>query len=392
MRTVGSRVTGADGLRAIACLLVVWHHTAQKFNPEGASGLIKAMHYLGMRGEVGVSLFFVLSGCLLSLPFWGAFLGNQEFPSIKKYCLNRTARIAPVFWINLMFCSVVGVLAFNLDFSWSKFLAAFFFVNSYHYSTFFPSELNGPLWSIGLEVSCYVLLPIVLYSIVRVARSFLSALTALFAWITSLQILNPFLIDIFMTDNSRKGWEYGQSGGAKQWLPYWNIASFFTQFLIGSVAALLIVWLKSKEIRGRPLFDVCSLILIGAAIALVALRLNPGSPDPLSQQPYVAPFYAALMASALVFLSKSIYLSMALDNRLFAWLAKLSFSIYLWHVVVMEIIARKFLSTYVYYGLDNELQWILLSGFVLFISTAIAAASWRWVESPILKAVRKLSI
>ena len=67
-----SRLAGADGLRAIACLLVVWHHTAQKLNPENVSPIVGALHFLGMRGEVGVSLFFVLSGCLLSLPFWSA--------------------------------------------------------------------------------------------------------------------------------------------------------------------------------------------------------------------------------------------------------------------------------------------------------------------------------
>ena len=57
-----ARIPGADGLRAIACLLVIWHHTAQKLNPEGLSPLVGVLHFLGMRGEVGVSLFFVLSG------------------------------------------------------------------------------------------------------------------------------------------------------------------------------------------------------------------------------------------------------------------------------------------------------------------------------------------
>ena len=67
MSTQLLRIPGADGLRALACLLVVWHHTTQRFNPENSSDWIKGIHFLGMRGEVGVSLFFVLSGCLLSL-------------------------------------------------------------------------------------------------------------------------------------------------------------------------------------------------------------------------------------------------------------------------------------------------------------------------------------
>jgi peptidoglycan/LPS O-acetylase OafA/YrhL len=81
-----ARIPGADGLRAIACLLVIWHHTAQKLNPEGLSPLVGVLHFLGMRGEVGVSLFFVLSGCLLSVPFWASFVERKPFPSIKRYC------------------------------------------------------------------------------------------------------------------------------------------------------------------------------------------------------------------------------------------------------------------------------------------------------------------
>ena len=41
MNTRLLRIPGADGLRAIACLLVVWHHTTQRFNPESAAGWIQ---------------------------------------------------------------------------------------------------------------------------------------------------------------------------------------------------------------------------------------------------------------------------------------------------------------------------------------------------------------
>ena len=98
------RIPGADGLRALACLLVVWHHTTQRFNPESSAQLIQSIHFFGMRAEVGVSLFFVLSGCLLSLPFWNSFVNAERMPSLKVYLINRGARIVPAFWFNLIFC------------------------------------------------------------------------------------------------------------------------------------------------------------------------------------------------------------------------------------------------------------------------------------------------
>jgi len=384
-----SRLAGADGLRAIACLLVVWHHTAQKLNPEGQSPIVSALHFLGMRGEVGVSLFFVLSGCLLSIPFWSSFVEGKPFPSIKKYATNRAARIAPAFWLNLIICSILAVSLFNLEFNWQKFSSAFLFINSYNYSTFFPTELNGPLWSIGLEVSCYLLLPIVLYIIFKVAKSTTFAIAGLVAMIVALQVLNPLFIQLFMTDSDQKGWEFGMDGGAKLWLPYWNIGSFFTQFLIGSLAALVIVRLRSRQAKSNRLFDLGFVASAFGAILLVVARLTPGAPDSFTQQPYVSPFFALFMAVALVCGSQSVYVSRALDNRVFSWLAKLSFGIYLWHMVVIEIIARKFIANYVYGGVRDVGQWVLLSAIVLGVSIAIAAASWKWVESPILRAVRK---
>jgi peptidoglycan/LPS O-acetylase OafA/YrhL len=124
---------------------------------------------------------------------------------------------------------------------------------------------------------------------------------------------------------------------------------------------------------------------------LVLDRLTPGAPDALTQQPYVAPYFALLMTAAIVCASQSVFVSRILDNRLFTWLAKLSFGIYLWHVVVIELISRKFVSNYVYGGLTESTQWFALSAIVLGVSIAIAAASWRWFESPILTKVRRLT-
>jgi len=385
------RIPGADGLRALACLLVVWHHTTQRFNPEKSATWIKGIHFFGMRGEVGVSLFFVLSGCLLSLPFWNSFVNNDRFPSIRFYAINRAARIVPAFWFNLIFCTVLASMMFKLNFILWRFISGLSFTNSYHYSTFFPAELNGPLWSIGLEVSCYVLLPIVLFTIIKSTKSISVAIAGIIGWIVGLQLLNPLMINIFMTGNKMKGWQYGLTGGAKQWLPYWNVDSFFSQFLCGSLAALIIVVLNSRGIAKSHNFDLSAVLFALAAICLVAYRLQPGAPDNFTKQPYVSPFYAILMAGVLVSASLSKYVSRILDNKLFRWIAKLSFSIYLWHMVIIEIIQRKFLSKYVYYGLTDTLQWVILSSLVLLAAISIAATSWKFLESPILKSARKIT-
>jgi len=385
------RIPGADGLRALACLLVVWHHTTQRFNPETSATWIQSIHFFGMRGEVGVSLFFVLSGCLLSLPFWNSLINADRVPSLRFYAINRAARIIPAYWLNLLFCTLFAFWVFDQNINWWRLISGLLFINSYHYSSFFPAELNGPLWSIGLEVSCYLLLPIVLFVIIKNTRRIPFAIVGMIGWICALQLLNPMIIHNFATSEKLKGWQYGFTGGAKQWLPYWNISSFFTQFLCGSLAALIIVALRARGTLKSLTFDLSALLFATAAILLVANKLVPGAPDSFTKQPYVAPFYAILMAGVLISVSLSTQVYKLLDTKLFVWIAKLSFSIYLWHMFIIVIIERKFLSIYVYYGLTDSLQWVIVSSIVLIGSIVIAAVSWRFLEAPILKSARKVS-
>ena len=387
-----TRIPGADGLRALACLLVVWHHTTQRFNPENSASWIQDIHFFGMRGEVGVSLFFVLSGCLLSLPFWSSLVNGDPVPRLRFYAINRAARIIPAYWFNLIFCTVIAIWMFDQNINWWRLISGLLFINSYHYSSFFPAELNGPLWSIGLEVSCYVLLPIVLFVIIKNTRKISFAIIGMITWILALQLLNPWIISTFMTSDKAKGWQYGLTGGAKQWLPYWNVGSFFAQFLCGSLAALIIIALRARGTLKSRTFDLSFALFAIAATWLVATRLLPGAPDSFTQQAYVAPFYAILMAGALVSASMSTQIYKLLENKLFAWIAKLSFSVYLWHFFIIEIIQRKFIDKYVYYGLTDSLQWLFVSSIVLCASILIAATSWRFLESPVLKSARKLTI
>jgi peptidoglycan/LPS O-acetylase OafA/YrhL len=383
-------IKGADGLRAIACLLVLYHHLTQKMNPDSAPGWFKPIHHFGMRGEVGVSLFFVLSGALLSFPYWKSLLSGESKPRLSHFALARVARIVPATWLNLILCTLLALYLYEIPIDYKLLFSGLFFVNSYHYSTFFPAELNGPLWSIGLEVSCYVLLPIVLFFVLKLAKNFLTAFISLALWIAINQlVINPWVIERFMTSQDGKGWDKGLVGGAKEWLPYWNVVSFFSQFLIGSLAALLIAKLQRSSREKKFYFDGGAILLMIAAIALVGQRLTPGAPDSFTRQPYLSPFYALLMAFALVGISQSVFLYKIFDNRLFVWISQISFGVYLWHQVVQNILQRSFKENYVYFGVTDLQEWTLMSAIVIVVAVAIATISWKFFEKPILGVARR---
>ena len=359
-------------------------------NPDSAPSWFASIHHFGMRGEVGVSLFFVLSGALLSYPFWISFINGTSHPSIKNYSIARVARIVPATWLNLILCTLIALYFYDIPVNFNMLISGLLFINSYHYSTFFPAELNGPLWSIGLEVSCYVILPFLLYPIIKKTGSFLKAFATLVFVLILLQVVvNPWVIETFMTSEDGKGWDKGLVGGAKAWLPYWNVNSFFSQFLVGSIAALVIARLRKNLKPASIRFDIAGAGLLLAAVAVVGVRLIPGSPDSLTKQAYLSPIYAIIMAAALVCIAMSRYAYKVVDNALFVWISKISFGVYLWHQVVQNILQRSFKESYVYFGITDIGQWTRLSLIVIAIAVAIASLSWYFFEKPILQRARR---
>jgi len=391
-KILGTRVKGADGIRAVACLYVVFHHLTQRLNPDASAlpGWMLNIHHVGMCGEVGVSMFFVLSGCLLSMPFWRSFIERQPNPDLRTYARNRAARIIPGYYLLLVLTTVLGSILTSTSINWPRLGSSLIFINNFNYKTFFPNEVNTPLWSIGLEVWCYILLPLVLYWILKFVKSVHGAAIVLVAVIAGLQAINPWLISVLMTSSYQKGWQFGLVGGAKYWFPYWNLATFFCQFLLGSAAALFISWRSSKSSRGTVIGDVVGTASLAVAFHLVLTRLNPGNPDQLTHQPYIAPIFAGSIAIAIGAISQSLWMWRLFDNVIFRYVAKISFGLYIWHWFIITLIQNRWATDFTYFGINDLMRWCQLSVLVLAVSTWLASVSWFYFESRIIRWSRTL--
>lgn len=120
-------------------------------------------------GQHGVSLFFMLSGFVLALPYCLGRRTMQSAKDVYRYYVRRWNRIAPLYIV----VSIAGLLIFPPTNKWVVFFlyatSGFIFTQEY----FFPHE-NGILWLLGVEIWLSILLPFVLFFRSQRARVYLT--------------------------------------------------------------------------------------------------------------------------------------------------------------------------------------------------------------------------
>jgi peptidoglycan/LPS O-acetylase OafA/YrhL len=164
----GSRLAGVDGLRAFAALWVVMFHItafsqASFPHPNVVMLLLRS-------GSTGVSLFLVLSGFCLYVPFAG---GNESRFTSRDFFLRRCRRLLPAYYTSLVCVLVlyVGVGAwlgfqrFNPNQLAWQLLAHVTLTHSLFPDTFYA--LDGAYWSLALEWQLYLALPLLIWGIRR---------------------------------------------------------------------------------------------------------------------------------------------------------------------------------------------------------------------------------
>lgn len=144
------RFAPVDGLRAVAACAVVITHTAflSGFNGHGFLGQITA------RLDVGVALFFVISGFLLYRPFVAARYRGRPGPAIRRYARRRILRIVPAYWLALTVLAIWPGLPLVFSDHWWVYYG---FMQDLRV----PWSIGGigAMWSLCVEVQFYILLP-----------------------------------------------------------------------------------------------------------------------------------------------------------------------------------------------------------------------------------------
>jgi peptidoglycan/LPS O-acetylase OafA/YrhL len=385
-----TRLAGADFVRALACLMVVAHHVAQRVAPEALppEGMWAAMAVT--MGAFGVAAFFVLSGYLLSRPFWLALDNNDRMPSLRTYAIRRAARILPGFWLALTVTFLLSFTVLRFPFDGIlvlRYLAGLFLVSGFHWLTWFPVEFNGPLWSLGAEIISYAALPICLMLLFKLPfRGWWSRLVwlAIVVAIVGLQFL---ALRFLQPDEFQRGWEFGTVGGAKFWWPNYSPFGFYAIFAIGALAAG--VQVRIARLRSGW-FDLLALAGLAVAIGSMSWLFPVAEGYGLANIPYGFPWFPLGVALILIGVPSSVALFRITDIAPVAYIARVSFGVYVWHYLLMEIVRVLWQPRYVYWGMVNVGAWAWISFAVVVLSFFIATLSYALLEEPVIRWARRL--
>ncbi|MDB5507230.1 MAG: acyltransferase [Devosia sp.] len=386
-----NRLYGADFLRAAACLMVMLHHISQRMG-DADFGVLSALHSVTVFGTFGVGIFFVLSGFLLAHPFWLALDAQRPLPSLRIYASRRAARILPGFWLALTITFILSITLFGVAPNAQliiRYLAGVFIVADWHWVTLFPVEINSPLWSISFEISSYVMLPLGFAALFLLRPFTGTGWLARLPWLAVIGIallLHWAFITFYPIDDVDRGWGYGLVGGAKSWMPHYNPFAFFAMFAVGGLAAGVQTRLAGLR---HWAFDLIGLIGLGIVVSRLTLTvLGPSIENGLFGIPYDFPIFTLGIATPLAALPSSVVLGPLLDNRPIRYLATISFGIYVWHYLVIELARILWFPGLSPYRMTDVAGYVVAAPAIIVVTMLIAHLSFRYLENPVIQWAR----
>ncbi len=341
-------IPSLDGIRAIAVLLVFFAHT-------GLDDYVP--------GGLGVTVFFVLSGYLISTLMRTEFAASGAI-DYRAFYLRRFLRIMPPLACVVVLTGLLASLAWiDGAFTTSGLLAALFYFGNYHViaNDFagLPAGL-GVVWSLAVEEHFYLLYPPLAALLLRVGRAGTSAGFLLFvcglvlAWRCWLSLEGASEAYLTMATDTR-----------------------VDSILIGCVVALKWnPWLD--PVPAPDLWRDGSLLAACVAVLLFTLLYR----DEFFRETFRHTLQSLACAPLL-------YLAVAratrwpfrwLNSRSLVYIGTLSYTVYLSHHVMLELAGRQW----------PGLGWIGTTLVAMALTLCVAEPMRRWVEVPCARLRRRL--
>jgi len=324
-----------DGLRALAIAGVVTAHL-------GLFGY----------GPYGVDFFFVLSGFLITDVLLKLRDGDR---SLRTFWIGRIARLTPILIINVVIGSILSYLFLRSTFHLSQPLSALFYVKNFFIASPLNHDVWAPTWTLAAEEQFYLVWPLVLFFLAKRTRLVTFILIVVFYFLGIHGILD--LIRNFYGHLNPEGMvSNGLAGKVVQ------VVIRPSEILLGALITL------HRKISGPPmvLYFLCTnfagifcgldystqtALLSGLILSLLELDIWPGNilRRVLSVKPLVA-------------------------------IGILSYSIYLWHTLIFEVV-------FSHLGRTGALKLAIVA-----VTLLVSYASYVYLELPLQKIIKRRTL
>lgn len=307
-----TNIPALTGLRFIAALLVYLCHA-------GVPAWMPApFHQFASSGKMGVTLFFVLSGFVLTLRY-GDELAHPTTRKLWNYSVARVARIWPLYLVMLGYV-IARYWYYGIPIrGWITHVFALQVWNSD--AVYVVFGFNAPGWSIGVEVFLYACFPIIIYGVARI-RSLKMIVMGMALTAAVLAVISLWLFA------SRGGIDWVDGRSANRWLyrsPFMRVFDF----TLGVLAARLYVGLKGKSFRFGGVVATLSSVGVGYLMTSRSFFDTALSFDVA----YAIPVVFVIVGLTL---SPRSLLSRVLGSKPLVVLGEASFALYLVHAQILE--------------------------------------------------------
>ena len=347
-------ITGLDGIRAIAVIMVLAYHLKL--------ALFKS-------GFLGVTVFFVLSGYLIT----GILISEVEEEGtidLKNFWLRRIRRLVPAVMSMAVVIIFVSAVVNRIIFTkgCKDFLASVLGFNNWwqifnKVSYFEAAGVTSPFthcWSLAIETQFYLIYPLILLGIYKLVKSRGEGRAKrglLFAGVTLLLALISVILMIVLFDPQQDASRV-----------YYGTDTRAFSLLFGALLAIL--W--EYRMVPRRLSASVNMVLgsVSFAVLLVmTIAINGSSNFWYRGGQFFGTILTVLMVYAVS--GRKTWLSRFLSNPVLKWIGDRSYSIYLWHYPIILLISKGIKASW----------WITLIEIVL--SVVLAELSYRFIETPI---------
>ncbi|TGE08336.1 acyltransferase family protein [Hymenobacter fodinae] len=359
-------IPALTGVRAIAAYLVFFYH----FNPLGMENWGGRLLH---EGHIGVSIFFVLSGFLITLRYWGSAELNTSW--LKQYFLNRFSRIYPLYalltifafcmiwqdgkwdpvqqWVTYTTTDKIVVPLLNLTF-----LRGFFDMFK------FTGIAQG--WTLTVEETFYALAPLLLVLLAVVRRRYLTLLvvTILFLGVGCglVRILPHY---------------YGLFGSLRFMFAY----TFFgraVEFMLGAALSLFVRNRSTRNYHWLTWIGVLYIVACMVGLSLVGHQAERSQETTLGIviNNLVLPVGICIFFYGLI--TERTWLAKLLETKTAQLAGKTSYAFYLIHQGILHVTLE---------------QYVTRNAFVIFaVALVLSWALWKWIEEPLNHRFRRLAV